>query len=683
MKKIILLSYILILLPLSVYAFTINVPDDQPTIQAGIDASVNGDVVLLADGTYTGAGNYNIDFNGKSITVKSANGPDVCIVDCQGLGRGFLFYNGEIETSTLEGVTIKNANVIELDGGGAIYIMSSSPTFKNCIFKNNNASYGAAIRYSNSSNPSSKFLSCTFKDNCAERAGAVGIGYGNPEFYDCIFSDNSSTNNSGGAIDIYGGGNGNPKFTRCEFFSNNSSKEGGAINADRGLTVVDCLFVDNTSVQEGGAIYTFCCSFFKNNRFTGNSSSAGNGGAIYFTNNSSFSNCLFTQNSALNGGAIYCGFTHSTPVLNCSFFANQATYKGGALWCNIPLAPEDPLTLKNCILWGDSAPEGSEIYEKEKPLIITYSNIQGGHTGTGNVNEDPLFIDADTNNFHLQETSPCINTGTTDGAPSDDLDGNYRPVGNGYDMGAYEYQGPIIIDSFTANPTTGKPSLAVDFTCVAHDEINTITEYQWNFGDGNTDSTPTGTIQHTYIIPGTFSATCTVVNDNSNQTTASTIVEVTNDIPIADAGLDQIIPGNSVELDGSASSDPDGTISSWEWTLIHTENSAYNKSASGEIVYISSLEFGHYTVTLTVTDNFDAHGVDEMFLSIAGSTGDVYSQEDLDQVRLDGYDQGYLEGMDDGLNNSGNSIAGIIEEGANGEKVIEGPVIIKGTLVIE
>ncbi len=67
MKKIILLSFILTLLPLSVLAATIHVPGDQLNIQAGIDAAVDGDIVLLADGTYTGVGNYNIDFSGKSI----------------------------------------------------------------------------------------------------------------------------------------------------------------------------------------------------------------------------------------------------------------------------------------------------------------------------------------------------------------------------------------------------------------------------------------------------------------------------------------------------------------------------------------------------------------------------------------------------------------------------------------
>ena len=120
MKKIILLSCILILMPLYVLAATINVPGDQPTLQAGIDASVDGDVVLLADGTYTGVGNYNVDLSGKSITVKSSGGAENCIIDCQQNGRGFMAYLGE--TVTFEGLTVNNGDAGEGNDGGGWFL---------------------------------------------------------------------------------------------------------------------------------------------------------------------------------------------------------------------------------------------------------------------------------------------------------------------------------------------------------------------------------------------------------------------------------------------------------------------------------------------------------------------------------------------------------------------------------
>jgi hypothetical protein len=83
---------------------------DYTAIHAGIDAASNGDTVLVADGTYTGAGNRDIDFLGKAITVKSAGGPENCIIDCEGSPsdqhRGFYFHNGEGPDSVLDGFTI-------------------------------------------------------------------------------------------------------------------------------------------------------------------------------------------------------------------------------------------------------------------------------------------------------------------------------------------------------------------------------------------------------------------------------------------------------------------------------------------------------------------------------------------------------------------------------------------------
>jgi hypothetical protein len=71
-------------------------------IQEGIDAAVDGDTVLVADGTYRHAGNKNLNFNGKAIAVRSENGPLNCVIDCDQDGRGFYFHNGETVDATVD-----------------------------------------------------------------------------------------------------------------------------------------------------------------------------------------------------------------------------------------------------------------------------------------------------------------------------------------------------------------------------------------------------------------------------------------------------------------------------------------------------------------------------------------------------------------------------------------------------
>jgi hypothetical protein len=81
----------------------------KKTIKAGIGAADNGDEVIIADAIYTGAGNKNMDYAGKTITVHSANGPENCIIDCAGgADPVFQFVHGETPASVLDGVTVKN-----------------------------------------------------------------------------------------------------------------------------------------------------------------------------------------------------------------------------------------------------------------------------------------------------------------------------------------------------------------------------------------------------------------------------------------------------------------------------------------------------------------------------------------------------------------------------------------------
>jgi len=93
-------------------------------------------------------------------------------------------------------------------------------------------------------------------------------------------------------------------------------------------------------------------------------------------------------------------------------------------------------TLVNCIVWGN---ESALDLDALSTITVTYSDIEGGWDGDGNINEDPLFRAPQIGVYRLPEDSPCVDTGTPVGAPDEDIRGIYRPHGEGYDRGAHEF----------------------------------------------------------------------------------------------------------------------------------------------------------------------------------------------------------------------------------------------------
>lgn len=95
------------------YTLHPNGSGDFPTIQAALDAVVDGDVIELSPGVYLGDGNRDIDFLGRAVTIRSqGDDPASCVIDCQGSleepHRGFNFDEGEGPDAVLQGITIRN-----------------------------------------------------------------------------------------------------------------------------------------------------------------------------------------------------------------------------------------------------------------------------------------------------------------------------------------------------------------------------------------------------------------------------------------------------------------------------------------------------------------------------------------------------------------------------------------------
>jgi len=169
-------------------ATVIHIPDDYQTIQEGIDAASAGDTVLLADGIYTGEGNIDLDFGGVDIVLKSENGPENCIIDCQSMGQGLYFHSGETQQSVVEGIFIVNGYA--MDGGGVL-IEFASPTFKNCIIADCYA-YSSGGGFS-IIGMSPQIINCTIHNNFSATGGGLKVSISDLVMNSCIIAANSSS----------------------------------------------------------------------------------------------------------------------------------------------------------------------------------------------------------------------------------------------------------------------------------------------------------------------------------------------------------------------------------------------------------------------------------------------------------------------------------------------------------
>ena len=400
---------------------TIRVPDDYPTIQEGIDAAVDGDIVLVADGTYTvpirpDDQNY-IDTLGKAIIVTSENGPDNTIIDCEAspekVARAFAFQNEEGPDTVVSGFTMTGGYK---PNGGAIFCKNyTSPTIKNNIITGNiaEAAGGAII---------CQFSSPMIIDNIIENnhAGNFGGGITCYSYSDPTIKGNIIRKNSAG-IDIPGGpGNGGGIFVQNYSFPQ----------------ITNNVIIGNSAANYGGG---FCSNV------TGTSSLDEQSGFVRGEDNGEIINNLIAENSAgVSGGGIFSSVDYS-PIITYNTITSNSAASGGGIYSSQGDAP----TVLNSIFWNNS-PE--EIFlSPTSSITVDYSDVQGGEAGIGgdpidvnwgegNIDTDPLFVDPANSNYYLQTGSPCLNSADCAGTTvTTDIDGHPRPLGNGCDMGCYEH----------------------------------------------------------------------------------------------------------------------------------------------------------------------------------------------------------------------------------------------------
>ncbi len=368
----------LMLLAILVFAFAgnaeiINVPDDFETIQAGIDASEDGDTVLVAPGIYV----ENISFIGKGILIASLilltddrAYIDSTIIDGNDDDCVVCFANEEDSTSILQGFTIRNG--IQDFGGGVDCGRNSKPLLLDLLITGNEA----------------------------RRAG-------------------------GGVYFTY---ESEPVIRRTIISENHCGTGGGGISSWlRGHAVLDDVVItDNTSDYLGGGIFAE-------------------------TSNFTLRNVLVYNNTATRYGGVWLSASLNNTFVNVTITGNTSTQNCVTNGLFLTTSFEDPprtgssASLSNCLIWGNT---GAQIVhmkygEQEYMLEISYCDIEGGEDGVslgggaeldwleGNIDEDPLFVDAENGDYRLTADSPCIDAGDPESEPD--------PDGTRADMGAFYF----------------------------------------------------------------------------------------------------------------------------------------------------------------------------------------------------------------------------------------------------
>ncbi len=425
--------------------------------------------------------------------------------------------NGTDDTAVLDGFTITGGNAdgpSPYDRGAGMYNDSGSPTLTNCIVSGNSADWDGGGMY-NKGNSNPNLINCRFNGNLALWDGGGMYNWeSRPTLTNCTFSGNKAR--SGGGMKNFF--NGSPVLSKC-MFSGNSARSGAAIHNlwDCDPTLTDCIFSRNLAEEDGGGIFNeensnpnvMNCTFNENVAYDGkgggmcnlnlcsptifnctfnkNSANTGGGVSTTFKSNPILTNCTFTGNRA-NGGGGMGNLWDSSPTLNNSAFSgNVAVYEGGGMYNS-----ESSATLNNCTFVGNSAVDVGGVYNSwdggstlcncilwsntlaqvTGNTAMSYSDVQGGWLGVGNIDADPLFADAgrwadvsdpnivvepdDPNavwvdgDYHLKSqagrwdpvseswviddvTSPCIDAGD----PNSPVGDEPEPNGGRINMGAY------------------------------------------------------------------------------------------------------------------------------------------------------------------------------------------------------------------------------------------------------
>ena len=425
----------------------------------------------------TGANSMTLD--GLTITAGNANGEDtytngsgggmysdasgpMTLTDVTFSGNSAAFngggmYSGTFANPTLTDVTF-SGNMATGDGGG-MYNWDNIPALTDVTFSGNMATGDGGGMYNLSSWDIPTLEGVTFISNTATtNGGGMYNGFSNPMLTDVTFIGNSATTKNGGGM--YNSAS-NPTLTNVTFSGNtailNGNGGGGMDNHYSSPTLTNVIFSDNSAEVGGGISNMYNSSpTLMNVTFTHNSAGSGGGMSSMLGCNPTLTNVTFSGNTATaddGGGMII--LSSGATLTNVTFSGNSAASKGGGIYITAMYTDDYSLTIRNTLLWGNTAVTGdAQIYHNNYiSPVVSDSVVQDGYAGGTNIiTTDPLLgVLGDYGGFAqtipLLANSSAIDTGNDATCATTDQRGVARPQGAHCDIGAFEWVMPLPVTS--------------------------------------------------------------------------------------------------------------------------------------------------------------------------------------------------------------------------------------------
>lgn len=249
----------------------------------------------------------------------------------------------------------------------------------------------------------------------------------------------------------------------CTIDSGNNGRAFYFHNNEGPDAVVSGFTILNGNASEGSGILCQSASPTIKNCIIKNNTAQTMGAGMHCDSSSPvIINCVLMNNTGPEfGGGIACSGNASPHIINCTIIKNSAAYKGGGIYA---LSPNAAPFVKNSIVWGNT-PDGIN-NEAPPSITVTYCDVQGNdvYSGEGNINADPLFFSHVSNDYHIASNSPCIDSGISDGAPTQDIDQESRSLSAGIDIGSDEFTDTDSdgLSNFHENTVYGTDSSVID-----------------------------------------------------------------------------------------------------------------------------------------------------------------------------------------------------------------------------